>query len=84
MRRVVCSNDSLAGAAPAAPRRLVARRRTSTTRHLILELVGLKILMTGDAVISADQVKEAPDGSVGVHLDEFPEASAVANSAGAA
>jgi hypothetical protein len=63
---------------------MVARRRTSTTRQLILELVGLKIPMNGDAVIGADQVKEAPDGSVGVHVDEFPEASAVANSAGAA
>lgn len=63
---------------------MVARRRTSITRQLILELVGLKIPMNGDAVIGADQVKEAPDGSVGVHVDAFPEASAVANSAGAA
>jgi hypothetical protein len=36
---------------------MAARRRTSTTRQLILgELVRNKIRMTGDAVISADQV----------------------------
>jgi hypothetical protein len=34
---------------------MVARRRTSTTRQLILELGGLKIPMNGDAVIGADQ-----------------------------
>lgn len=47
-------------------------------RQLILgELVGHKIEMTGQAVIGAGEVKKAPDGSVGVHVDEFPEEAAL-------
>jgi hypothetical protein len=33
--------------------------------------------MTGQAVIGAGDVKQAPDGSVGVHIDEFPEEAAL-------
>jgi hypothetical protein len=80
--RVVRPSDFVARTVPAAPRHIVARGRRSTTRQLILgEQVGHR---SGDAVISADQVKEAPDRSVGWHVDEFPEAAAVANSAGGA
>lgn len=47
-------------------------------RHLILgELAGQEIEMTGQAVIGAGDVKKAPDGSVGVHVDEFPEEAAL-------
>lgn len=43
-------------------------------RHLILgELTGTTIEMNGQVVIGAGDVKQAPDGSVGVHVDEFPE-----------
>jgi hypothetical protein len=43
-------------------------------RHLILgELTGQAIEMNGQVVIGAGDVKQAPDGSVGVHVDEFPE-----------
>lgn len=43
-------------------------------RHLILaEIAGERIEMTGQAVIGAGDLREAPDGSVGVHVDEFPE-----------
>ena len=47
-------------------------------RHLILgELVGHTIAMTGQAVIGAGDVMKAPDGKVGVHVDEFPEQAAL-------
>lgn len=47
-------------------------------RHLILaELLGHKIEMTRRPVISAGEVKKAPDGSIGVHVDEFPEQAAL-------
>lgn len=47
-------------------------------RELIVgELLGHKIEMAGRPVISAGDVKEAPDGSVGVHVDQFPEAAAL-------
>jgi hypothetical protein len=47
-------------------------------RQLILgELIGHMIEMTGQAVIGAGDVKRAPDGSVGVHVDEFPEEAAL-------
>jgi len=47
-------------------------------RHLILaELLGQEIEMTGQVVVGAGEVKRAPDGSVGVHVDEFPEEAAL-------
>jgi hypothetical protein len=47
-------------------------------RQLILgELLGHTIEMSGQAVIGAGDVKQAPDGSVGVHVDEFPEETAL-------
>jgi hypothetical protein len=47
-------------------------------RQLILgELFGQTIAMTGQAVIGAGDVKQAPDGTVGVHVDEFPEEAAL-------
>jgi hypothetical protein len=47
-------------------------------RQLILgELVGHEITMTGQVVIGSGETKKAPDGSVGVHVDEFPEEAAL-------
>lgn len=41
------------------------------------ELLGHKIEMTGQAVIGAGDTMKAPDGKVGVHVDEFPEEAAL-------
>lgn len=47
-------------------------------RNLISgELLGHKIEMTGQALIGAGDVMQASDGSVGVHVDEFPEEAAL-------
>lgn len=47
-------------------------------RSLILtELLGQEITMTGQVIIGAGDVKRAPDGSIGVHIDEFPEEAAL-------
>lgn len=47
-------------------------------RYLILaELVGHEVEMTQRPVINAGDVKQAPDGSIGVHVDEFPEQAAL-------
>ena len=47
-------------------------------RSLILaELLGQEVTMTGQVIIGGGEVKKAPDGSVGVHVDEFPEAAAL-------
>lgn len=47
-------------------------------RELILgELMRQTIPMNGQVVIGAGDVKKAPDGSVGVHVDEFPEEAAL-------
>jgi hypothetical protein len=43
-------------------------------RPLILaELTGQAITMTGQVIVSAGDVRQAPDGAIGVHVDEFPE-----------
>jgi len=44
---------------------------------LLAELAGQKIDMTGRPVISGGDVKRAADGKLGVHLDEFPEQTAL-------
>jgi hypothetical protein len=44
---------------------------------LLSELAGQRIAMTGQALVNAGEVKQAPDGSVGVHVDEFPEHAAL-------
>jgi hypothetical protein len=45
---------------------------------LLAELAGGTIEMgLGQVIIGAGDVKQAPDGSVGVHVDEFPEAAAL-------
>lgn len=47
-------------------------------RHLVLgDLAGGKIEMTGRPVVHAADVRQATDGSVGVHVDEFPENAAL-------
>jgi hypothetical protein len=47
-------------------------------RQMILdELLGNEVPMTGQVVISAGDVKTAPDGKVGLHVDQFPEAAAL-------
>lgn len=48
-------------------------------RQLVLgELTGQKLDMTtGRPVIDAGDTKQASDGSVGLHVDEFPEAAAL-------
>src|SRR4051812_32311037 len=47
-------------------------------QHLVLgDLAGEKIEMTGRPVVHAADVREATDGSVGVHLGEFPENAAL-------
>jgi hypothetical protein len=33
--------------------------------------------MTGQVMIGGGETKETPDGSIGVHVDEFPEAAAL-------
>jgi hypothetical protein len=44
---------------------------------ILAELTGRSIEMTGQVVIGAGEVKQAPDGGVGVHVDEFPEEAAL-------
>jgi hypothetical protein len=47
-------------------------------RYLILaELVGHEVEMTQRPVINAGEVKQTPDGSIGLHVDEFPEQAAL-------
>jgi hypothetical protein len=48
-------------------------------RQVIMsELAGLKVdMVTGRALINAGELKQAPDGSIGVHIDEFPEHAAL-------
>jgi hypothetical protein len=47
-------------------------------RGMILEeLLGNEIPMTGQVVISGGEVKRAPDGKVGLHVEQFPEAAAL-------
>ncbi len=46
-------------------------------RLILSELAGNKLEMDGRPVIDAGEVKEGPDGSVGVHIDEFPEQAAL-------
>jgi hypothetical protein len=47
-------------------------------RELVLgELLGSKIEMTHYPVVSAGDLKQAPDGSVGWHVDAFPEQAAL-------
>jgi hypothetical protein len=47
-------------------------------RSLVLaELLGQEITMTGQVIVGAGDVKRAPDGSIGVHIDEFPEEAAL-------
>jgi hypothetical protein len=44
---------------------------------ILAELLGQEITMTGQVIIGAGDVKRAPDGSIGVHIDEFPEEAAL-------
>jgi hypothetical protein len=44
---------------------------------LLAELMGHEIRMTRGALINAGELKRMSDGSVGVHVDEFPEQSAL-------
>jgi hypothetical protein len=44
---------------------------------LLSELAGQQIAMTGQALVNAGEVKQGPDGSVGVHVNEFPEHAAL-------
>lgn len=44
---------------------------------IIAELLGHKVEMTGQVVIGVGDVKQAPDGMVGLHVDQFPEAEAL-------
>jgi hypothetical protein len=48
-------------------------------RKVILsELAGLRVdVITGRALINAGEVKQAPDASIGVHVDELPEHAAL-------
>lgn len=47
-------------------------------RHLIFgELGGLPIAMDGQVIVGAGDIKQSSDGSVGVHVDEFPEQAAL-------
>jgi hypothetical protein len=47
-------------------------------RQMILaELLGHRIDMTRRPVIGVGDVKRAPDGTVGLHVDQFPEAEAL-------
>lgn len=47
-------------------------------RHILLgELTGEEIPMTGQVLIGEGETKVAPDGSVGLHVGEFPEQAAL-------
>lgn len=47
-------------------------------RSLVLaELMGTKIEMSHRAVINAGELRQMPDGSIGVHVEEFPEQAAL-------
>jgi hypothetical protein len=41
------------------------------------ELAGQEIALDGRPVIAAGELKETPDGSVGVHIEQFPEHAAL-------
>jgi hypothetical protein len=77
--------DTAAGKDPEALVGMLAEKTPSGAapnvyhRHLILgELSGGQIEMgLGQIIIGAGDVKQAPDGSVGVHVDEFPEEAAL-------
>ncbi len=46
-------------------------------RLISAELLGqADVAMDGRAIVSAGEMKKAPDGTVGIHVDEFPEMSA--------
>jgi len=47
------------------------------SRLILAELLGQDIEMTGQIIVDAGEVKQAPDGTVGVHVDEFPEEAAL-------
>lgn len=47
-------------------------------RQLVLgELAGHEIAMRGQVMIGEGQRKQAPDGAIGLHIEEFPEAVAL-------
>ena len=47
-------------------------------RHLIsAELLGAHVEMSGRIVVATGEVRQGPDGEVGIHVDEFPEAAAL-------
>jgi hypothetical protein len=39
------------------------------------ELQGYEVEMSGRVVVAAGEYRRAPDGSIGMHIDEFPEAA---------
>jgi hypothetical protein len=41
------------------------------------ELLGEEIEMSGRVVVAGGDVMRAPDGKVGIHVEEFPEAAAL-------
>lgn len=44
---------------------------------LLADLMGQGLAMDGRTVISGGETKQMPDGSIGVHVDEFPETAAL-------
>ena len=46
-------------------------------RLISAELLGqAEVAMDGRTIVSAGEMRKSPDGSVGIHVDEFPEAAA--------
>src|SRR5207245_1668389 len=41
------------------------------------ELLGYEVPMTGQIAVGAGETKQAPDGAIGVHIDEFTEEAAL-------
>lgn len=44
---------------------------------VVADLVGTKVEMARRAVINAGDLRQLPDGSIGVHIEEFPEQAAL-------
>lgn len=47
------------------------------SKPLLSELLGYPVPMTGQALVESDDIKQRPDGQVGLHVEEFAEHTAL-------
>ena len=58
---------------PTSPSLLGVHHRSVILR----ELQGAEVEMSGRVMVAGGDLMQAPDGTVGIHMDEFPEAAAL-------